>query len=92
VNGTEQGRRLAELTCEACGKAPANKGDILCVDCAHAYFILLDLLKKHPKVDKNDLTRLRDLLDWRNQKEKKWLDKLYPSRASNDKAPLQTTE
>jgi hypothetical protein len=77
---------LEELTCEACGKAPANNGDILCVDCDHAYFILLDLLRKHPKVAKDDLTRLRDLLDWRNQKEKEWLDNIFPNRASNDKA------
>lgn len=83
---------MAELTCQACGKAPANNGDILCADCARTYFILLDLLKKHPEVAKDDLTRLMDLLDWHNQKQKEWLNNFFPSRAINEKAPFQTNK
>lgn len=81
---------MKELICEACNKAPANDGDILCGDCSHAYIILLDLLRKHPELVKDDLIRLKDVVDWRNKKEQEWLDNIFQRRTSN--VPLETTK
>lgn len=81
---------MKELMCEACKRAPANEGDVLCAECSHAYIILLDLLRKHPEMIKDDLTRIKDLVDWRNKKEQEWLDNIFQRRAS--KVPLETAK
>ena len=67
---------MPELTCEACKAAPANNGDILCTDCGHDYAILLDLLRKHPEMGKDDFTRLKELFDWRSKNEEEWLQSI----------------
>ena len=61
---------MAETTCEVCGKAPAKRDDILCVDCSRAYRILLELLDEYPGLGADDLERVRDIFEWRLRKSK----------------------
>jgi len=83
---------LAELSCEACRKAPANNGDILCADCTRLYVILVDLLREHPELAKDDMARLRELFDWRNRREQEWLKNIFRGPTAKEKAPFQTTK
>ncbi len=61
---------MAETTCEVCGKAPAKRDDILCVDCSRAYRILLELLDEYPGLGADDLARVRETFEWRMKKAK----------------------
>ena len=56
---------LLALTCEACGRAPAKKEDILCDDCDYHYTILLELAGEHPELGIN---RLKEIYEWRMKK------------------------
>lgn len=47
--------------CEACGRFPAKRDDILCAECDHYYTILLDLLGEHPEA----FDRLKQVFEWR---------------------------
>jgi hypothetical protein len=59
---------LPKMVCEACGKAQARPGDILCTDCAYYYSILRDLIDEHPELAVNELDRLKDIFQWREKK------------------------
>lgn len=58
----------AGALCEVCDKATARKGDLLCGDCSRAFTLMLDLIRRHPEVDATDLSRMRDVFQWRVEK------------------------
>jgi hypothetical protein len=59
---------LPKMVCEACGKAQARYGDILCSDCAYYYSILRELIDEHPELAVNEIDRLKELFQWREKK------------------------
>ena len=82
---------MAELLCEACRELPAKSGDILCADCSQAYVVLLDLLRRHPELGKEDFSRLENLFAWRNKREQEWFNKIFQNQTDNVRAELQRT-
>ena len=52
------------MKCEACGKAPAKRDDILCLDCSRAYSILKELLGEYPDLAIEDLGRIKEIYEW----------------------------
>jgi hypothetical protein len=54
--------------CEVCGKAPVKLDDILCLECSRAYSMLHELLDYFPNLEKEDLTRIKDIFEWRTKK------------------------
>jgi uncharacterized protein YbaR (Trm112 family) len=61
-------KAAAETLCEVCAKPTARRGDLLCGDCSRAFTIMLDLLRRHPEVDVQDLDRMREVFRWRIEK------------------------
>jgi len=55
---------LTKALCEACGKSSAKKNDVLCVDCAYYYTVLLDLLGE----DRDAFDKLKQIFAWRMKK------------------------
>lgn len=51
--------------CDICGKAPAKRDDVMCLDCARAYRVLFDLMQDYPELKKEDLDRLKAVFEWR---------------------------
>ena len=59
---------MQKATCEVCGKRPVRRDDVLCVECSHAYRILVDLLNEHPELAKEDFELIKEIFDWRTKK------------------------
>lgn len=54
-----------ERTCEVCKVASARKEDLLCPECSRAFMLMLELLHSHPELALEDLTRVKEVFEWR---------------------------